>query len=133
VRPQNRQRIATPAELRRAIRKLSPASPVTDRFSARWRKQGGGQQECKEVWYKTQHEHWLGWLAEYNGPGAYNRKVVKRSAEYVYNHVVNPQMLAYLAEAAGVHRFLLRKAINEALAKRGSMSAMSSVISRHIP
>ena len=25
------------------------------------------------VWYKTQHEHWLGWLSNYNGPGANNR------------------------------------------------------------
>ena len=25
-------------------------------------------------WYKTQKEHWLGWLREYHGPGCYGRQ-----------------------------------------------------------
>ena len=25
------------------------------------------------VWYPNQKEHWLGWLREYDGPGAYDR------------------------------------------------------------
>lgn len=133
---QPRVRIRTPGQLRRAISKLSPASPFTDRFSARWRKLGRrrrGQAERKDVWYDTQHEHWLGWLKAYDGPGAYNRSNWHRSAEYVYNHIVNPQMLIYLAEAAGVDRVLLTKAARAALANHISMSAMSSAIRRFIP
>lgn len=26
------------------------------------------------VWYTTQKQHWLGWLSEYDGPGAYGRR-----------------------------------------------------------
>jgi len=53
--------IETPQPLRSIIRRLSPASPVTDRFSAEWRRRAGdGQQEREKVWYRTQHEHWLG-------------------------------------------------------------------------
>lgn len=85
------------------------------------------------VWYQTQHEHWIGWLGAYDGPGAYNRKNANRSAEYVYNHIVNPRMLVYLAEAAKVDRKLLAKATKAALLNRVSMSAMSAAIRRLIP
>ncbi len=136
MKPRTSQSIATPRQLRRAIAKLSPASPFTDRFSTRWRKleeKGKGQQERKYVWYGTQHEHWLGWLSGYDGPGAYNRKNWIRSAEYVYNHIVNPQMLIYLAEATKVDRKLLARAAKAALVNSISMSSMSSAIRRIIP
>lgn len=56
-------------------------------------------------WYRTQKEHWIGWLFEYNGPGAYGRHTQQgRDAKFVYNHVVEPRMLLYLAKAAGVSR-----------------------------
>jgi hypothetical protein len=54
------------------------------------------------VWYLTQKEHWLGWLGEYNGPGAYGRDTSKRrDARYASNHIVNWQMLEWLIRAAG--------------------------------
>jgi hypothetical protein len=56
-------------------------------------------------WYLTQKEHWIGWLFEYNGAGAYGRKTTDgRDAKFVYNHVVQPEMLVYLAQASGVAR-----------------------------
>lgn len=56
-------------------------------------------------WYLTQKEHWIGCLYEYNGPGAYGRKTsLGRDARFVYNHVVQPEMLVYVARAAGVSR-----------------------------
>ena len=82
--------------------------------------------------YCTQHEHWLGWLREWDGPGFYGRKESNRSAEFVYNHIVNPQMLIYLAEAAGITKTLVREATHSALA-RSTMPAMSAAIRRHIP
>jgi len=51
------------------------------------------------VWYLTQKEHWLGWLSEYDGPGAYGRTGQQRDARFAYNHIVNPRMLMYLIEA----------------------------------
>ena len=131
--------IKSPRQLRRAIAELSPASPFTNRFSKRWQKvsrKAGAQAEQKKVWYHNQQEHWLGWLKEYDGPGCYDRKTLKRSAEFVYNHIVNPQMLIYLAEASRVNRALLLQAEKAALAeaKNGaSMSAVSGAIRRVMP
>ncbi len=126
-----RSRIETPQHLRRAIARLSPKSPITDRFSAQWRClgiRGGRQQEQKVVWYKTQHEHWLGWLRAYDGPGAYGRANWNRTAEFVYGHIVNPQMLVYLAEASGVDPILIAKATRRALAGKTTMASMSGAI-----
>ena len=62
-------------------------------------------------WYKTQKEHWLGWLGEYKGPGAYGRKGGKdQGAEYAYNHIVEYRMLLWLIEAAGVESKLVKAA-----------------------
>jgi hypothetical protein len=130
------RRIRTPRELRQVIESLSPASPLTDRFRSQWRALAHvdkGAQERANVWYRTQHEHWLGWLAGWNGPGAYNRKDWRRSAQFVYDHVVNPQMLVYLAEAAGLPKAVVSEAISRALAHRTSMSSMSAAVRRVIP
>ena len=32
------------------------------------------------TWYRSQEEHWRGWLADYDGPGYYNRKDCNRSS-----------------------------------------------------
>jgi hypothetical protein len=57
----------------------------------------------KGAWYRTQREHWLGWLKDYPGPGAYGRKTAaRRDARYAYNHIVEPLMLIWLISAAGV-------------------------------
>jgi hypothetical protein len=128
--------IRTPAQLRNAIKQLSPSSPITDRFSARWLgapTADESQREQKTVWYDTQHEHWLGWLRGYEGPGGYGRKNWSRSAEFVYNHIVNPQMLVYLAEAAGIADKTVRKAAAAALANLSTMSSMSAAVRRVVP
>jgi len=85
------------------------------------------------VWYRTQKEHWLGWLKEYGGPGAYGRKTrQKRDAQYAYNHVVNYQMLLWLVKAAGVNprRF---SAARQASEKATTLQAKSAAIRGHIP
>jgi hypothetical protein len=127
------KKIETPLQLRAAIGRLSPESPHTNRFAAMWRERGGGQQERKEVWYTTQQEHWLAWLSQYDGPGAYDRKGTNLSASFAYNHIVNPQMLVYLAEAAGVADALVDDAVEAALASSSTMSSMSSAIRKMIP
>lgn len=135
VGSRKKRSIDTPDELRFWIAHLSPESPLTDRFSeqrlALGRKKGV-QQEQKKTWYFTQHEHWLGWLREQDGPGYYDRKTWNRSAEFVYNHINNPKMLIYLAEAAGVRKSIIRKAIRSALACR-TMAAMTGAIRVLLP
>ena len=83
------------AEFIRKIERLPSDKPVHD----------------PRVWYKTQKEHWLGWLHEYDGPGAYGRIPGKqRDAKFAYNHIVEPKMLLWLIEAAGVRTDLVNAA-----------------------
>src|ERR1700680_3404466 len=77
----------TPQALRQKIKGFESTPPITLSLESALTKQGTWSAEG--VWYRSQQEHWLGWLSEYDGPGAYGRKTsVVRSAEFAYNHVV---------------------------------------------
>lgn len=84
-------------------------------------------------WYQTQKQHWLGWLGEYHGPGAYGRKTgIRRDAAYAYNHIVEPEMLRWLMKAAGVQLGLVEAA--KRAARRGkTMQEKSAAIRQHVP
>lgn len=60
----------TPRELRRHIKRLNPDTP---KHKALEHELGEGV-GYRNAWYSSQKEHWLGWLAEYSGPGAYGRQ-----------------------------------------------------------
>jgi hypothetical protein len=84
-------------------------------------------------WYLTQKEHWIGWLSDYNGPGAYGRQTgVKHDAKFAYNHIVEPLMLIYLADASGVDPKLV-KAAKRACAKGTTLMQKSGAIRAVIP
>ena len=84
-------------------------------------------------WYLTQKQHWLGWLSEYEGPGAYRRQTgVKRDARFAYVHIVEPAMLLYLASASGVDRKLLAAA-RHASARGTTLMEKSGAIRALIP
>lgn len=84
-------------------------------------------------WYRSQKEHWLGWLGQYEGPGAYGRKGGEgRDARFAYNHIVEPAMLLYVARAAGVARTRIAAARGDAAACRTLMQK-SAAIRRVIP
>jgi hypothetical protein len=83
------------AQLIRAIRYLPADEPL----------------EREGIWYLTQREHWLGWLGQYDGPGAYGRiPGKKRDARFAYNHVVCPQLLLYLIRAIPLRPELVQAA-----------------------
>jgi hypothetical protein len=85
------------------------------------------------VWYRTQKEHWLGWLREYDGPGAYGRRIgIARDARFAYNHIVNHQMLVWLAQASGVSPDLTEAAIAECVAAP-TLQQKSAIVRRHVP
>lgn len=69
-----------------ATRKLSPDEPVHNRMK----------------WCLTQHEHWIGWLSEYDGPGANGRDALATRCEVRVQPQCEPEMLLYLAAATGV-------------------------------
>lgn len=84
-------------------------------------------------WYRTQKEHWLGWLSEYNGPGAYKRKVTAgRDARFAYNHIVEPKMLVYLAEASGVPQ-AQAVAAREVLRSKASLASQAAAVRKIVP
>jgi hypothetical protein len=84
-------------------------------------------------WYVTQKQHWVGWLFDYNGPGYYGRKTIAgRDAKFVYNHIVQPEMLVYLADAAGVSRAKVTAA-RKFLGSSGSLMQQSAGIRKIVP
>jgi hypothetical protein len=122
----------TPKLLSRKIKKLKAKPPITTGYERALAFRGvwnnGG------VWYTSQKEHWLGWLSEYDGPGAYSRKKWKgRSAEFVYNHIGCPPMVLWLAEAAGVSKATVQAAKRAALSARRSRATHCAVIRKCIP
>jgi hypothetical protein len=122
----------TPKSLRTKISKLKIAAPVAESYGkaliAReiW--------SDKDVWYSSQKEHWMGWLSEYDGPGAYGRKSwTGRTAEFVYNHIGCPPMVLWLAEAAGVPKRDLLAAKRSALLGPRNRASHCALIRKAIP
>ena len=72
-------------------------------------------------------------LADDDRPGYYGRKSWDMTPEQVYNRIVNPSMLIWLAEAAGVEKALVERASGAALAAPSDMSAQSAGIRREVP
>ena len=61
--------------------------------------------------YRTQKEHWLGWLDLNSTTGSFRRKSGnERGARHVYNQIGEPKMLLWLASSAGVPNELLSAA-----------------------
>ena len=117
--------------LAREIRKLPESLPITTAFERALKRRGTWGK--KPVWYTSQKEHWLGWLSEYHGPGAYGRKNQDGSAEFAYNHIVCPPMVLWLGEASGIPSSTVSKAKQAALAAGSVLAAQSAVIRRTVP
>lgn len=102
--------------LRNAIKKLPSDPPKIQRG----------------IWYRTQKEHWLGWLKEYRGPGAYGRRGGNaREAKFAYNHIVNYHMLTWIIDAAGVDPKLVRRAkaaINDKMTLQANAKAVREIV-----
>lgn len=108
----------SPSDLIRAISRLPEDEPVDD----------------PRKWYRTQKEHWLRWLSQYGGPGTYGRKGgPNRDARFVYNHIVEPKMLLWLIEAAGLDPGKVEEARRDAAEAGPSMMAKSGAIRRRVP
>jgi hypothetical protein len=120
-----------PRVLSRKIEKLRVTLPITAAYARTLVARGIWDDEG--VWYTSQKEHWLGWLSEYDGPGAYDRKKWKgRSAEFVYNHIGCPPMLLWLAEAAGVSKTKILAAKRAALRAGRNRATHCAVLRRAI-
>jgi hypothetical protein len=121
----------TPLRLAVKIRTLRARPPMTTEFERVLARRGTWNRS--RVWYKSQKEHWLGWLSEYGGSGYYGRKDSHRSAEFVYNHIVCSPMVLWLAEASGIPNASVAKARQAALSASPQFQAQSAAIRKIIP
>jgi hypothetical protein len=122
----------TPQALRQKIKGFEPTPLITLSFERALTKQGTWTAEG--VWYRSQKEHWLGWLSDYDGPGAYRRKTsMVRSAEFAYNHVLCPPMVLWLGEASGVDKSLVLQAKRAALAASRPLQVKCASIRKIVP
>jgi hypothetical protein len=113
-----------PSELREIIQQLDAGGPIYKNLEADLRRRPS------RPWYTSQKQHLLGWLGEYDGPGAYGRaNWANRSAEFVYNHFQCVPALVWLAEALGVRSEVLIAACDE-VKKSGTRSATQCGIFR---
>ena len=118
----------TPSALGNKIRRLPARLPLTDEYNLVSEKCGS-----PGVKHYTQKQHWLGWLAGQNGPGYYGRKTRTNSAEVVYNRIMCPYMLLWLAEATGVPRAKVLGAKRAAKSVGANFASQSAVIRRLVP
>jgi hypothetical protein len=121
----------TPQQLSRKIRRMREHPPITSGFERALDK--CGIWSLRQFKYASQNEHWLRWLAEYDGPGYYGRKQRHQSAAFVYNHIVCPPMVLWLGEASGFQRTKVLEAKRAALSAGASLPALSSAIRKTIP
>ena len=118
----------TPQSFRRRIKLLNAGGRLTGELE-----RAIFANAKRKPWYRTQKEHWLGWLAEYGGPGYYGRTNSNRRAEIVYNHINCAPMVFWLAEASHVQRSLLLVAKRSALRAGPSYPRQTAAIRRLIP
>jgi hypothetical protein len=85
------------------------------------------KKEQEGVWYLSQKEHWLGWLGDYLGPGAYGRKNWNRDAKFAYNHIVCPELLLYLVKAIPLRVNLIEAAENAYLSESTLMGKAGAI------
>lgn len=108
-----------------------PGPPITTEFE--WVLDKRGIWNLQKFRYASQKEHWLRWLAEYDGPGYYGRKEKHPSAKFTYNLIVCPPMVLWLGELSGVQRTKVLEAKQAALAAGAFLPALSAAIRKTIP
>jgi hypothetical protein len=139
-KPKSPKRIESAAALADAIHELPSLQPLTDAFTARWKKSGRAPERA-DPWYRVrtdllpkaceQQRHWIGWLDLTCEDCAAEGKPLP-SARNFYQRGHNPQMFIYLAEASGLDPGLIERAAKAALAE-SSMPSMAKAIRALIP
>lgn len=113
------------SELRTIVGRLPEKLPLTDSFDV------GRDRSLR--WYSSQREHLLGWLGEYDTPGAYGRKNPGQDAKFFYNHFRCAPGLLWLAEALGEHDEILKFAIRDMKDANLNPSSQCAAFRRAVP
>lgn len=86
------------------------------------------------AWYKSQKQHWVRWLSDYSSPGPYGRRPKPRTpAQRVYNRLMCPPMVFWLAEASGVPDRRLLAAFECAVQAEANCARQTAAIRKVIP
>jgi len=121
----------SPKRLAAKVKNFRAHPPLTESFERALRERGTWGR--KPVWYRSQKEHWLGWLSEYDGAGYYGRKSRGLSAQFAYNHIMCPPMLLWIAEASGISKKKVLTAKQSALSARPTLASQCAAIRKSIP
>ena len=120
----------TPQDLRARLQRLPDETPKYRALEHALRDGTG----YGRAWYRTQREHWLGWLGAYDGPGAYGRaEWASRDAAFVWNHIQCAPMLFWLAEALALPDAVLDRAYQDIVAAPKRGASQCAALRRIIP
>ncbi|ANE44700.1 hypothetical protein SU48_01635 [Deinococcus puniceus] len=100
------------------VARLPAPQPITDAFEGR----GEGIHLKGSGVYSSQKRHLIGWLGEYGGEGAYNRKNPGKDARHFYTRFQCAPGLLWLAEALGEDPETLERGV-EAIRGAGKKDA----------
>lgn len=120
----------TPKQFQKLVRMLPEKTPIHAACEKILQKR---HITLRDAWYRSQWEHWQGWLSECDGAGAYNRKKPHKTAESVYNSIACPPMLIWLAEAVGLHKELVLKTKAIALTEGQTFPRQCGSIRKIVP
>src|SRR5579885_2598168 len=121
----------SPNTLARKISSFAARPPITTDFESKL--QVEGRWSRTGFWYGSQKQHWRGWLSGYHGPGFYKRKKWGRDAKYAYNHLLCPPIVLWLAEASGVPKQTVMRAMKSALSASPSLASQCAAIRKVVP
>lgn len=113
-------------DLRRIVQELDARQPITDEYEARTAHLGRNANG-------NQKGHLDGWLSQYDGPGAYDRKNPSSSGRSFYNHFRCAPGLLWLAEALGEDPQVLQVAVAAIDAAGPNPSSECAAFRRVVP
>jgi hypothetical protein len=112
-----------PLTLRDVLARLPARQPLTDALL------GEGYREGK----RSERDHVLGWLAEYQGPGYYGRQGLDRTARQFYQGFQDAFGLLWVAEALGVEEAVLSRGVAAIRATPGRPASRAAAFRRVCP
>lgn len=126
------RRSVSAADLLRVVDQLPVRQPITDAFE---RQRADSRQSSRNprTWYGSQKEHLHGWLAEYNGPGAYGRRDHHGDARQFYQRFQCVAGLLWLAEALGESPEVLRAAVADIDVAGSRNASQCAAFRRRVP
>jgi len=121
----------TPCELASKISSLPNRAPITAELTRLLRRLDPNNPAGTKL--PNLKKHWLGWLTTYEGPKYYRRKDSIRTAQFVYNHLLAPEMVLWLGEASGVSGTVVRNAQKAACSVQPNPATRCAAIRKIIP